>query len=66
MKSRDVLRALVRAGCTSRPGKGSHEMWFCPCGQRHMSVPTGHQQISPGIVAKLIRTLDCLPEGWLQ
>ena len=43
-------------------------MTFCPqlVGQHHLSVPSGHQQISPGIVAKLIRTLDRLPEGWLK
>ena len=43
-------------------------MTFCPqlVGQHHLSVPSRHQQISPGIIAKLIRTLDRLPEGWLK
>lgn len=52
--------------CTSRPGKASHETWLCPCGLHHVSLPTGHRDISAGLVGKLIKTFTCLPEGWLQ
>ncbi len=41
-------------------------MWYCPCGEHSRPVPTGHREISSGIVGQLIVTFECLPEGWLQ
>lgn len=66
MNAREVVRALRRHGCTSRAGRGSHEIWYCPCGAHQVSLPTGHRGISPGLVGKLIRTFECLAKGWLQ
>lgn len=66
MKTRDVVGTMRRMGCTSRPGKGSHEMWICPCGDHRMPLATGHREVSPGLVGKLTKTFQCLPKGWLQ
>lgn len=65
MKYRDLATRLRAAGCTSKPGKGDHEKWYCPCGQ-HMAVITRPGTVSPGVVAQAMRNLKCLPEGWLQ
>jgi hypothetical protein len=65
MKYRDVRTALLARGCVSKPGKGDHEKWYCPCG-RHMAVVTQGGTVSPGVVADTIKKLSCLPKGWLQ
>lgn len=64
IKYRDLVKALRAAGCTSKPGKGDHEKWYCPCGQ-HMTVVTRTREVSPGLVRQAIDRLACLPKGWL-
>jgi hypothetical protein len=65
MKYRAVRASLLNQGCTSRPGKGDHEVWYCPCGE-HIGVVTTGGRVSPGVVADLIKKLTCLPKGWQQ
>jgi hypothetical protein len=65
MKYRDIAKAMKRHGCTSRTGKGDHEKWYCPCG-KHMAVVVRPAENSPGVVADVIRKMECLPKGWLQ
>lgn len=65
MKYRDIRRALLDQGCTSKPGKGDHEKWYCPCGQ-HIAVVTKPGENSAGVVGDTIKKLECLPKGWLQ
>ncbi|WP_231104649.1 type II toxin-antitoxin system HicA family toxin [Haloechinothrix halophila] len=65
MKYRDVQRALTTHGCTHKSTRGSHEKWVCPCG-RHLTVVPHHKIVSPGVVRETIRSLSCLPKGWLQ
>lgn len=65
MRYREVRKALLAQGCTSRPGKGDHEMWYCPCG-KHMAVIVTARVVSPGVCADAIKKLECLPKGWLQ
>jgi len=62
---RHMVKALRRNGCTSRPGKGDHEKWYCPCG-KHMMVITTKRTVSPGLVRQALSRLECLPEGWLS
>jgi hypothetical protein len=57
-------RALGKCGCTSRPGKGDHVVWYCPCG-RHIAVAVKARVVSPGVVHDIVTKLACLPEGWL-
>lgn len=64
-KYREVAKALRAAGCTSRPGKGDHEVWTCPCGQ-HSTPVTKPGDVSPGVLRQAIQRLACLPEGWLK
>jgi hypothetical protein len=64
MRYRDVRKALLREGCSSKSGKGDHEKWFCPCGQ-HIAVVTRGGTVSAGVVGDLIKKLACLPKGWL-
>ncbi len=66
MNYRDVAKALKKHGCTSRPGKGGHEVWTCPCGQKHIAVVTKPGEISPGVIGDTIKKMACLPKGWLQ
>lgn len=65
MKYRKVRKALEAQGCTSKPGKGDHEKWYCPCGQ-HMAIVTRPGEVSEGVVGDTIKKLGCLPKGWLQ
>ncbi len=37
---RDIKAALTEAGCRFvRPGKGSHEIWWSPVVERHVTAP---------------------------
>lgn len=65
MTYRDLRRALLEQGCTSKQGKGDHEKWYCPCGQ-HMTVVTQSRTVSPGLVNQAVKRMECLPEGWLK
>ena len=65
MTYREMAAAMSTNGCTSKPGPGDHEKWYCPCGQ-HMTVVTRPGIVSPGLVREAIRRLVCLPKGWLQ
>ncbi len=36
----DLVKLLRQNGCTLvRRGKGSHEIWYSPLSQRHVTVP---------------------------
>ena len=65
MKYRDIRKALIAQHCTSAPGKGDHEKWYCPDGN-HMAVVIKPGENSAGVVADTIKKLACLPKGWLQ
>lgn len=65
MKYSKVERAMLDHGCTSKPGKGDHEKWYCPCG-KHMTVVTKPGTVSPGLIRQAIDNMKCLPKGWLQ
>lgn len=65
MRYRDVERTLLNNGCKWREGKGSHVVWYCPCG-RHIVPVQKHGMVSAGVVADVVKKLACLPKGWLQ
>ena len=65
VRYRVLKRALLAQGCTSRPGKGDHIVWYCPCGE-HVAVATSTRIVSPGVVGDIMTKLACLPEGWLS
>lgn len=64
-KTRDVLKALRDQGWRRiRDAKGSHEIWGNADGTVIVPVPTGHREISPGILAQLERKGLEIPKGW--
>lgn len=63
MEYRRLSKALTEQGCTAKQGKGDHEKWYCPCGD-HMAVVTKPGVVSPGVVADVIKKMQCLPKGW--
>jgi hypothetical protein len=65
MRYRDLRKALLAYACTSRPGKGDHEMSYCPCGE-HLAVVTTGGTVSAGVVGDVIKKLSCLPKGGIQ
>jgi hypothetical protein len=65
VRYRVLERALLAQGCASRPGKGDHVVWYCPCG-RHIAVAVGARVVSPGVVQDILTKLACLPKGWLS
>lgn len=65
VRYRVLERRLLAEGCTSRPGKGDHVVWYCPCGE-HVAVATKARLVSPGVVGDILTKLACLPEGWLS
>jgi hypothetical protein len=65
IRYRVLERALLARGCTSRPGKGDHVVWYCPCGG-HIAVAVRARVVSPGVVQDIVTKLACLPEGWLS
>lgn len=65
MKYREMRSVMLVHGCFSKPGKGDHEKWYCPCGL-HMAVITKPGTVSPGVVADTIKKMSWLPKGWLQ
>ena|SRR5216684_4681919 len=65
VRYRILERALLARGCTSRPGKGDHVVWYCPCGG-HIAVAVKARVVSPGVVQDIVTKLACLPEGWLS
>ena len=60
-----VASALKRHGCVIRRRKGSHEVWYCPCGN-HMTVLVSKDDVSPGVLRQAVARLECLPKGWLR
>ncbi|WP_413774901.1 type II toxin-antitoxin system HicA family toxin [Actinocorallia sp. A-T 12471] len=65
MKLRDLVRALLKHGCSVRSDTGRHTKWICPCG-RHTAILPRHREVSPGVVGDTVDRLKCLPEGWLR
>ena len=63
-KYRKIAKALTDLGCTSREGKGDHEVWTCPCGE-HQTALTQTREISAGVLRTSARRLECIrDEEW--
>ncbi|MDR1386111.1 MAG: type II toxin-antitoxin system HicA family toxin [Propionibacteriaceae bacterium] len=61
MKYRDLVRALRRAGFTSRPGKGDHEVWTGPNGARAVLVVD--VECSPAVTRGALQAIKQAEEG---
>lgn len=61
MKYRQIAKALTDLGCTSRQGKGDHEVWTCHCGG-HQTVLTQTREISVGVLRSSAQRLACIKD----
>ena len=66
MKTRKVIQALRRNGCTELRSSGRHTIWACPCGGHSAPVPASHNEIAAGVVRSIEKQMACLPKGWLK
>ena len=66
IKTRKVIRQLRGNGCALVRDNGRHQVWMCPCGLHRAPMPASHREITAGVVRKIERMMQCLPEGWLQ
>lgn len=64
-KTRDVLKHLKSIGWVFlRDGQGSHELWGLPDESQKASVPTGHRQVSVGVLRQIEKAGATLPQAW--
>lgn len=63
MKYRDIRRFLIKKGWEHLRTVGSHETWQSPDGTVKQTVPN-HREVSPGIVAQIIKKLPDAPREW--
>lgn len=64
-KTRTVLKHLRRRGWIRlRDGSGSHEIWGLPDGSKRASIPTGHREVSAGVLRQIERAGALLPREW--
>lgn len=57
VKPRDLAKALIRLGFNSRPGKGSHVIFYDDRG-RHISIPMHRKPLGRGLLHKILKQLD--------
>ena len=61
MKTKDFDRALRDAGCSVRPGKGSHVVYYCQCELKHMvTVNVGHGTVAPNAMRDVKHKMPCV------
>ncbi|GEK87432.1 MULTISPECIES: type II toxin-antitoxin system HicA family toxin [Actinomycetes] len=64
-KTRDVLKYLKGLGWVYlRDGQGSHELWGMPDESVKASIPTGHREVSPGVLRQIQNAGVELPREW--
>lgn len=55
-KTRDVLKYLKSLGWVYlRDAKGSHEIWGLPDESVKAPIPTGHREVSPGVLNQITK-----------
>jgi predicted RNA binding protein YcfA (HicA-like mRNA interferase family) len=47
-----------------RGGKGSHEIWGNPETGDSLSIPSGHGEVSPGVIRQIKALLPDVPKEW--
>lgn len=64
-KTRDVLKHLKSLGWVFlRDGQGSHEIWGLPDESVKATIPTGHREVSPGVLRQIKNAGAELPREW--
>ena len=64
-RTRDVIKHLRSIGWVYlRDGQGSHEIWGLPDGSIKATVPTGHTEVSAGVLRQIEKAGAVLPREW--
>jgi hypothetical protein len=65
MRKADVVKALKHERAIKAREGANHEVWQCACGRHRTAVPR-HRMVTAGVVASIIKHMECHREGWLQ
>lgn len=57
VKPKDLAKALAKLGFCSRPGKGSHIIFFRNDGKQ-ISIPMHPKPIGKGLLTKILKQID--------
>lgn len=57
VKPKELAKALKRLGFESRPGKGSHVIFYDDKG-KHVSIPMHPKPLGRGLLNKILKRLD--------
>lgn len=57
LKPKELAKALTRLGFESRPGKGSHVIYYHRDG-RYASIPMHPRPMGKGLLSKILKQLD--------
>lgn len=64
---RDVARKLRACGFQfDRQAAGSHEIWYCPQGNRYTTVPNHPGDIPEGTLRAILKQAGIDPENFLS
>lgn len=64
-KTKAVLKHLQRQGWVLlREGQGSHAIWGLPDESQKATIPTGHGEVSAGVLRQIKKTGVELPREW--
>ena len=61
VKPKNIARALKKMGFQSRPGKGSHVIFYHEDG-RYASIPMHTKPIGKGLLHKILKQVDISPD----
>jgi predicted RNA binding protein YcfA (HicA-like mRNA interferase family) len=65
LRKAEVVKALKQQGATKVREGANHEVWHCACGRHRTAVPR-HRVVTAGVVANIVKQMECHREGWLQ
>jgi len=61
IKPKELAKALGKLGFQSRPGKGSHVIFYRKDG-KYASIPMHPQPLGKGLLHKILKQVDINPE----
>ena len=68
MKAAEVLKRMLKLGCTKLRQKGSHVRMVCGCGKHFSTVPVHAGEDIGAVLRRAIERdmEECLGKGWLR
>lgn len=56
MKTSELLKRLMKAGCRIEQHGGAHDKWYSPITEKHFFVPRhGSQEIATGTANRILK-----------